>query len=194
MPTPAFADDLLRLHWGCGPNAAPGWINADVRALPGVDLVGDIRDGLALPDASLDCIVAIHVLQDLPWPDQPKALAELHRVLKPGGVLRLGLPDLDRALDAYRRGDAAYFHVPDAHARAIGTKLVTQIVWYGAVRTPFNFDCAREWLHGAGFVDVTRQAFRRTGTSIAGITDLDNRERESLFVEAARARDLAPPR
>lgn len=105
-----------------------------------------------------------------------------------------GLPDLDRAIEAYRLGRAAYFHVPDTDARSIGAKLVTQIVWYGSVRTPFTFDFARESLQRAGFVDVTRQAFGRTGTSLAGITDLDNRERESLFVEALRARDLAPPR
>jgi hypothetical protein len=30
------------------------------------------------------------------------ALRELRRLLVPRGVLRLGLPDLDRAIDAYR--------------------------------------------------------------------------------------------
>ena len=173
-----------RLHWGCGTRAAAGWINADVRALPGVDIVGDIRDGLALPSGSFDCVVAIHVLQDLPWSDIPVALAELRRVLKPGGALRLGLPDLDRAIDAYRAGQREYFHVPDEDAQAVGAKLVTQIIWYGSVRTPFTWDFAREVLQRTGFVDVRRCAFRRTGTGIAGICDLDNRERESLFVEA----------
>jgi len=175
-----------RLHWGCGTRPAAGWINADLRSLPGVDLVGDIRDGLALSDASVDFAVAIHVLQDLPWADIPVALAELKRVLKPGGVLRLGLPDLDRAIDAYRNGWRDYFHVPNEDACSVGAKLVTQIVWYGSVRTPFNWDFAREVLERAGFVDVRRFAFRESGTRIAEICDLDNRERESLFVEARK--------
>jgi predicted SAM-dependent methyltransferase len=176
--------EAVRLNWGCGPQPAPGWINADIRAYEGVDLSGDIRDGLELDDHTVDYAVAIHVLQDLPWPDIPGALQELRRVLKPGAVLRLALPDLDRAIDAYRRGDAAYFHVPDTDARAIGAKLVTQIIWYGSVRTPFTFDFAEELLRAAGFADVTRCAFRQTASPFADIVALDNRERESLFVEA----------
>lgn len=174
----------MRLHWGCGTHIAPDWINADLRALPGVDIVGDIRDGLPLPDAAMDCIVAIHVLQDLPWADVPVALEELKRILRPGGVLRLGLPDLDRAIDAYRDGRRAYFHVPDDHAETIGAKLVTQMIWYGSVRTPFTWDFARETLQRAGFVEVKRCRFKESASGVAGITELDNRERESLFVEA----------
>jgi predicted SAM-dependent methyltransferase len=176
--------DVVRLNWGCGPQPAPGWINADIHAYDGVDLYGDIRDGLALADHTVDYAVAIHVLQDLLWPDIPAALRELRRVLKPGAVLRLALPDLDRAIDAYRRGDAAYFHVPDTDARSIGAKLVTQIIWYGSVRTPFTFDFAQELLSAAGFADVTRCAFRQTASPFADIVSLDNRERESLFIEA----------
>jgi SAM-dependent methyltransferase len=174
----------LRLHLGCGRHAVPGWVNADLRAAPGVDLRIDIRRGLPLRDAAVDGIVAIHVLQDLSWLDIPPALGEMKRVLKPGGVLRLGLPDLDRAIDAYRRGDAAYFYVPDSDARRLGAKLVTQIIWYGSVRTPFTFDFALECLERARFGSVRRCAFGETFSGDPAIASLDNRERESLFVEA----------
>lgn len=186
MTVDASPSRPARLHCGCGPHAAAGWLNADVRPLPGVDLVGDIRDGLPLADASMDCAVAIHVLQDLPWGDIPGALAEVRRVLKPGAPLRLGLPDLDRAVDAYRRGDAGFFQVPDADAPSIGAKLVTQLVWYGTARTPFTFDFARDMLVRAGYVGIARCAFHETTTAIDDIVSLDDRERESLFVEARR--------
>ncbi len=130
---------LRRLQLGCGPCPAPGWINADRTAAPGVDLVGDIRAGLALESGSVDHAVAIHLLQDLFWPDIPGVLKEIRRVLRPGGVLRLGLPDMERAIAAWQRGDAAYFYVPDQHARSVGAKLVTQLIWYGSVHSPFNF-------------------------------------------------------
>jgi hypothetical protein len=116
------------------------------------------------------------------------ALAELRRVLRPGGRLRLGVPDLERALDAFRRGDRAYFHVPDADAATIGGKLVAQVVWYGSVRTPFTFDALEELLLRAGFVAVRRCGYGATGGAWPGITALDNRPRESLFVEAERPR------
>jgi SAM-dependent methyltransferase len=175
-----------RLNWGCGPCVARGWINADRLAAEGVDLVGDIQRGLRLDAGSVDYAVSIHVLQDLAFGDIPIALRELRRVLIPGGWLRLGLPDLDRALQAYLNGDRAYFYVPDSDARAIGAKLVTQLVWYGSVRTPMTFDCVEEWLRREGFSAVRRCDYGQTYSPYPEIVGLDNRPRESFFVEAMK--------
>lgn len=164
----------------------PGWINADRRSAPGIDVYGDFRDGLPLADGSIDYAVAMHFFQDLAWGDLPLLLAEVRRVLKPGGVLRLGVPDLDRAIDAYRRGDAGYFHVPDRDAASLGAKLVTQIIWYGSVRTPFTWDYADEVLRAAGYARVVRCEYGRSASRWTDIAMLDNRERESLYVEATR--------
>ena len=181
MTTP---DEPKRLNLGCGPYAKPGWINADHQRLDGVDLPGDIRDGLALADDAVQYVVAMHFLQDLAWGDIAPALREIRRVLAPGGVLRLGLPDLDRAIDAYRRGDAGYFLVPDRDVQSIGGKLITQIIWYGTVRTPFTYEYAEELLRSTGFTDIRRCEFGRTSSGFADLASLDNREGESLFVEA----------
>lgn len=177
---------LARLNWGCGPRPVPGWTNLDRIDAPGIDVRCDLLDGIPLPDQSFDYAVGIHVLQDLPWPALPRALDELRRVLKPGGVLRLGLPDLDRAIDAYRRSDHGYFYVRDEDARSIGAKLVTQVIWYGNVRTPFTADFAEELLDGAAFRQIRRCAYGRTHSAYADIVSLDNRERESFYMEACR--------
>jgi SAM-dependent methyltransferase len=177
---------MRRLNWACGPVGAPGWLNSDLNGGPGIEIVCDIRDGLPLEADSLEYAVSIHGLQDLPFLDVVPALQELHRVLRPDGVLRLGLPDLDRAIEAYRRGDGAYFYIPDEDAARLGAKLVAQIVWYGSVRTPFTFDFAAEALGRAGFRGVRRCAFRKTLSPFPEITALDNRERETLFVEAVK--------
>jgi hypothetical protein len=173
-----------RLNFGCGPQPLPGWFNVDRQPGPGIDLVADVRGGLPLPPHGMDCAVAMHVLQDLAWPEIVPALVELRRVLMPGGVLRIGVPDLDRAIDAYRAGRHDYFHVPDRDARCLGAKLVTQIIWYGSVRTPFTFDFACELLGRAGFRAPTRCSFGHSASGDAALTALDNRERETLFVEA----------
>jgi SAM-dependent methyltransferase len=52
--------------------------------------------GLRYPDATFDRVYATSVLEHLPRADQPRAAAELARVLKPGGLLLLGL-DFDEA-------------------------------------------------------------------------------------------------
>src|SRR5437870_1106448 len=87
---------VMRLNWGCGLVRMPGWINSDQHAAPGVDVVGDIRHGLPIPSGSLDYIVSIHSLPEIPFLDLPGVLWEMKRMLKPNGVIRLGLPDLDR--------------------------------------------------------------------------------------------------
>jgi len=181
---------MRRLNLGCGPLGRDGWINVDRHALPGVNVCGDaVLDGLPFRTHSFDAAVAMHVLQDMPWGHIPVALRELHRVLVPGGVLRLGLPDLDRAIAAYQRGDAGYFHVPDSDARCIGAKLITQIIWYGSVFTPFTFEFAEELLVRAGFADVRRCGFGQSVHGDAQLAALDNRERESFYVEARAAAD-----
>jgi len=54
------------------------------------------------------------------------------------------------------------------------------------VRTPFTFDCLQEFLSRAGFRDIRRCAFGQTVSTYANIVELDNRERETLFVEAVK--------
>jgi SAM-dependent methyltransferase len=177
----------VRINLGCGAHAAPGWLNCDIAAVPAVDLRMDVRRGLPLRSDSVDCIAGIHILQDLAWTEIAPALRELRRVLKPGGVLRLAVPDLDRAIGAYLARDTEYFYVPDADARSPGAKLVTQITWYGSVRTPFNWEFLEEWLCAANFAGIERRPFGESG--VPGLASLDNRERESLFVEAVKRND-----
>jgi hypothetical protein len=57
---------------------------------------------------------------------------------------------------------------------------------YGSVRTPFTYEFIEEWLRKAGFREVTRCVFKETHSACPDIVQLDNRERESLFVEAQK--------
>ena len=91
----AGTDGVRRLHWGCGHVTPPGWINSDLWEQPGVDIACDILAGLPLEDDSIDYIVSNHALPEIDLYEQQPALAELRRVLKPGGVVRLVRPDLD---------------------------------------------------------------------------------------------------
>lgn len=75
---------------------------------------------------------------------------------------------------------------PDTEVTTLSGKLIVQITWYGSVRTPFTWEFCRELLDRAGFRRVVRCAFQVTASAHAAIVELDNRERESLFVEAVR--------
>jgi SAM-dependent methyltransferase len=173
-----------RLNWGCGSAGVPGWINSDKKRGSGIDISVDIRQGLPLASDGLDYAVSVHALTEIPYDEVVPVLSELRRVIKPGGVLRLAVPDIDRSIDAYRCGDAAFFMVPDRDARSIGAKFILQLIWYGYSRTFFNRDFIEELLYAAGFSRVAHVDFRQTSSQLEGITELDNRENESLFVEA----------
>jgi len=177
---------VRRLNWGCGTEPEPGWINSDIKDDPSVEISCDILEGLPLESGSIEYAVSIHALPELRYPDLVPALLELRRVLAPGGVLRLALPDLDRGIRAYLDQDRDYFLVPDDDARSIGSKFIVQMLWYGYSKTLFTHDFTAELLEKAGFAEVQRCAFGETASPFPEIVELDNRPEESLFVEARK--------
>lgn len=177
---------IRRLNWGCGAAGEPGWINSDQKTGPNIDISCDIRSGLPLEDGSIDYAVSIHALPEVTHQDLVPVLGELRRVLKPGGVLRLSLPDLLKGVDAYRRGDRSYFLIPDGDARSLGGKLVVQLTWYGYSRSLFTPEYAEELLFRAGYRSVDHVTYRETKSSFPGIIELDDREAESLFIEGTK--------
>ena len=177
---------VRRLNWGCGSSPKPGWINSDRRPCAGVDVVADILAGLPLDDDSIDYAVSVHALQEIQYADLVPVLRDLRRVLRPGGVLRLVLPDLDQGIRAYLENSPDRFHVPDDEAKGLGGKFIVHMLWYGYSRMLFTHDFVDELLLKAGFARVSRCRYRETASPHAGIVELDNREHESLFVEAVK--------
>lgn len=82
-----------RLHIGCGGERIEGWLNVDLQELPGVDVVCDVTEGL--PFEGVKRIFAEHFLEHLRVDDALDFLCEAHRVLVPGGIIRLSTPNLD---------------------------------------------------------------------------------------------------
>ena len=177
-------DRVRRLNWGCGSHVGEGWINSDIKEAPGIDLVADIKEGLPLQTNSIDYAVSVHALPELPYGDLVPALEEIRRTLKAGGVLRLVLPDLRRAIDAYLAGDEQYFHLVAKDSTTPGGRLITQMLWYGYSRSLFTADFSVELLQKAGFEDVVVCEAHQTASAFPGIVELDNREAESIYVEA----------
>src|SRR4051794_35533020 len=91
---PALPAGPLRLHIG-GQQAHPDWKILDLLPGPHVDFVGNCTDLTQFPDGSVTEIYASHVLEHLGYRQElPLALAEFRRALKPGGRLRVSVPNL----------------------------------------------------------------------------------------------------
>lgn len=174
---------VTRLNWGCGPKPPAGWVNSD-RDDHGQDHTGDIRDGLPWDDDTYDQAVSHHALQMLGWAELVPALAELHRVTRPGGWLRLSVPNLLAAVYAYEVGDPDHFQVDDDHEKTLDGKLCLYLSQSGSTRSLFTDLWLEELCVRAGWVNPARTGFGVTRSSYPEITGLDSRPAESIFVEA----------
>ncbi len=102
---PVAADGKVRIHLGCGEIAAAGFINVDTRPAPHVHYVRDVTDLSLFADNGADLIYASHVLEHVPHPGLRETLWEWRRVLRPGGILRLSVPDFDQIVHIYQSCD-----------------------------------------------------------------------------------------
>lgn len=101
VPRHLAPPEPLRLHVGSGPERLEGWLNIDLERSAGVDLVLDVREGLALHD--VEAVFAEHFLEHLTVGEALDFLAEVHACLRPEGRLRLSTPNLDWVLDSHGR-------------------------------------------------------------------------------------------
>lgn len=122
----------MKLNLGCGSATPDGWVNVDFG--PGARLnkipilryasrfifkldwdssifIHDLRQPLPWGDNSVDYIYSSHTLEHLTKIDGEHLAVEAFRVLEPGGVIRIVVPDLRQVVDRYVSGtvDAADF-------------------------------------------------------------------------------------
>jgi hypothetical protein len=96
-------DPPLRVHVGSGAKRLDGWVNVDIRRLPGVDVVVDVTRGLPFADA--EAIYAEHFLEHLRLDEAIDFLADAHRALTSGGWIRISTPNLDWVWDTHYATD-----------------------------------------------------------------------------------------
>jgi predicted SAM-dependent methyltransferase len=93
-----------RLHLGAGDHRIDGWTNVDLLGSASVDVRADCGAPLPFPDSSVAFIHCEDLLEHLDLTAGKTLLAECFRILRPGGVLRLLTPDLERLIHAvYQR-------------------------------------------------------------------------------------------
>lgn len=89
------------LNLGCGGRYHPDWVNVDFYSTgPGV-IAHDLKRGLPFSEAKFDVVYHSHLLEHLPKNYAPIFLQECYRVLKPGGIIRVVVPDLEQIARLY---------------------------------------------------------------------------------------------
>jgi SAM-dependent methyltransferase len=83
----------MRLNVGCGNRRLPGYTGVDAIQRPAADIVAPAH-AIPLPDGCASEVLAVHLVEHVFSWEVPQLLAEWRRLLKPGGVLVLEMPDL----------------------------------------------------------------------------------------------------
>lgn len=92
----------LNLHLGCGEKYIPGFVHVDLGEYPHIDHQSDIRDLSFLENNQADLIYCCHALEYFDRLEVREVLSEWRRVLKPGGVLRVCVPDFEAITRVYQ--------------------------------------------------------------------------------------------
>ena len=98
---PDSPGDTSRLHLGCGKVHIPGFFHIDLQAYPHVDHIGAIEKLDFIATDTVELIYACHVLEHFGRFQIVDVLREWCRVLRPGGVLRLAVPDFSACAAIY---------------------------------------------------------------------------------------------
>jgi predicted SAM-dependent methyltransferase len=92
---------MLCLNLGCGVTFHDDWINIDFVSTNPVVTAHDLRRGIPYPDNHFDVVYHSHVLEHFTKSDGLRFIYECHRVLKPNGLLRVVVPDLEEIARQY---------------------------------------------------------------------------------------------
>jgi SAM-dependent methyltransferase len=213
---------MLKLQIGAGLDGPPGWTNVDasptlrLQRLPLVGgwlqgrvgprfsprvSYGDVVRGLPFGTGSVDCVYSSHVLEHLSFEDCLVALLEVHRVLRPGGVFRSVLPDLEcevrRYLESAEEDRASAFMRStlmgtERRDRGIGGVLRAGLgnskhLWM------WDYRSLASRLRQAGFVDVRPAAFG--DSAVAAFAEVEDPERwsDALGIECRKPIDAGEP-
>ena len=179
----------LRIQLGSGNKLQKGWVNIDLQE--NADLQLDLRENLPFPDDSALIIYSEHLFEHLEYPGEAEhLLREALRVLEPGGIFSVGVPDAEETLIQYARGELPslirqWSADPDLawFPPWVWTSPMHLVNFFfrqdGEHKHLYDFETLELVLRKAGFVDIRRREFS---------PELDSRDREdgTLYVDARK--------
>lgn len=154
-----------KLHLGAGPIALDGWLNTDLDPAAGAVLL-DVTRRFPFAEGTFDYVFSEHQIEHLTHEQGLRMLRESHRVLRPGGAIRVATPDLERLLSLLRREhpladryveEIVRRFVPEADAPR-PAYAVNNVLYGHGHRFVYDEDALRAALERAGFDQVVRRA------------------------------------
>jgi len=138
---------------------------------------------------SVEVVYSSHMIEHLDRREARAFLLEVRRILIPGGIVRIAVPDLARFIEQYQiTGDADEFIAKThmAQARPVGLLPRVRLAVIGPRNHLWMYDghSLSELLHKAGFADVCVMPPGKTNITDPGQLELEERVEQSVYVEA----------
>lgn len=101
-----------KLNFGPGPNWVKpdnSWLSVDIDSSLG-EIVVNFQEFEQLPldDNTVECVYGSHVFEHMSIFKSQQVLNEIHRVMKPSGCFRLVLPDAEKSINEYIKGNSEF--------------------------------------------------------------------------------------
>lgn len=144
----------LNLHLGCGKVYIPGFVHVDVRKFDHVDHVTSVDKLDMFEDDSVDLVYACHLLEHFRREETEGVLTEWRRVLRPGGILRIAVPNFAALVKVYQ--DTGNLNL------ILGPLVGKQDYMYNTHYRAFDFESLKTLLYGVGFRGVGYYDWRDT--------------------------------
>ena len=162
----------MKLNLGAGNEKyhVDGYVNLDLKT-------GDSAYPLSYPDNSAEEIRASHLLEHFGHHEVPAVLAEWVRVLQPGGLLKIAVPNFEYIVDRYEEG---------AEEPILGYLMGGQQDEHDFHKTIFDKHGLTYLLEQAGLVEITEWVSEIMDCAALPVS-LNLQGRKPLLVEAAAA-------
>lgn len=147
-PIPQSSSGKVLVNLGCGAQSGPEYINVDVVPAPHIHHVHDVKVLEMFSSESVDLLYASHIMEHIPRHELDAVIVEWRRVLKPGGVLRISVPDFDNLLKIY--------NASGNDIESILAQLLGQEPPYNNHYSVWNWEFIKRFFLERGFIEVRR--------------------------------------
>lgn len=152
--------EKVYLNLGCWHREIPGWIHVDLCDMPHIDFKSNINDLNMFNDNSVDLIYSSHSFEYFDVKEAPNVLKEWNRVLKPGGILRLAVPDFDSLIKLYDlTGDINTILGPLFGRMKIETESSETMLYH---KTTYTLKSIKKLLEANGFKNIHKYDWKET--------------------------------